>query len=139
METTDVYRKMIVDEINFAAKKMTKTQNASEKLYYFSAVFGVLQRIFNIEYDSDLVFSYSIIRATHDAFLNRLKAIQHGGDNTVSLSDNQFEKLTSLTKELAKKINKNEDVTDTLKKFAILAYSTSGNGFYLMQKGLLKI
>jgi hypothetical protein len=139
METTDVYRKMIADEINFAVKKMTKTQNASEKLYYFSAVFGILHRIFNIEYDSDLVFSHSIMRATHDGFLNRLKAIQHGGEDTISLSDNQFDKLTSLTKELAKKINKNEDVTDTLKKFAVLTYSTSGNGFFLMQKGLLKI
>lgn len=71
--------------------------------------------------------------------MNRLKAIQHGGDNTVSLSDNQFEKLTSLTKELAKKIKKNEDVTDTLKKFTILTHSTTGNGYYLTQKGLLKI
>jgi hypothetical protein len=139
METSDVYRKMIADEINFAAKKMTKTPDASEKLYYFSAVFGILHRIFNIEYDSELVFAQSIVRSIHDAFLNRLKAIQHGGDTTVSLSDDQFEKLISLTKELAKKINKNEDITDTLKKFAILAYSTSGNGFYLVQKGLLKI
>ena len=139
MKTTDVYRKMMADEINFAVKKMAKAPKASEKLFYFSAVFGILHRIFNIEYDSDLVFSQSIIRAAHDAFTNRLKAIQQGGDDTVSLSDDQFEKLTSLTKELAKKINKNEDVTDTLKKFAILTYSTSGNGFYLMQKGLLKI
>ena len=139
METTDTYRKMIADEINFAVKKMAETQNASEKLFFFSAVFGILHRIFNIEYDSDLVFAQSIIRATHDAFMNRLKAIQHGGDNTVSLSDNQFEKLTSLTKELAKKIKKNEDVTDTLKKFTILTHSTTGNGYYLTQKGLLKI
>ena len=139
METTDVYRKMIVDEINFVAKKMTKAQSASEKLFYFSAVFGILHRILNIEYDSDLAFSQFVIRATHDAFLNRLKAIQQGGDNTVSLSDDQFEKLTTLTKELAKKIHKNEDVIDTLKKFVTLTYSTSGNGFYLMQRGSLKI
>lgn len=38
MKTTDVYRKMIVDEINFVAKKMAKAQSASEKLFYFSAV-----------------------------------------------------------------------------------------------------
>lgn len=139
MKTTDVYRKMIVDEINFVAKKMAKAQSASEKLFYFSAVFGILHRILNIEYDSDLVFSQFVIRATHDAFLNRLKAIQQGGDNTVSLSDDQFEKLTTLTKELAKKIHKNEDVIDTLKKFVTLTYSTSGNGFYLMQRGSLKI
>jgi hypothetical protein len=69
METTDVYRKMIVDEINFVAKKMAKAQSASEKLFYFSAVFGILHRILNIEYDSDLVFSQFVIRATHDAFL----------------------------------------------------------------------
>ncbi len=106
METTDVYRKMIVDEINFVAKKMAKAQSASEKLFYFSAVFGILHRILNIEYDSDLVFSQFVIKATHDAFLNRLKAIQQGGDNTVSLSDDQFEKLTTLTKELAKKFIK---------------------------------
>jgi len=139
MNISEDFRKMLVDEINFAAKKMTETQNASEKLYYFSAVFGVIHRFFNIEYDSDLVFVHFIIRATHDSFLNRLKAIQQGGDSTVSLSDDHFEKLTLLTKELAQKMNKEEDVSVTLKNFAILTFSTTGNGYYLMQKGLLKI
>ena len=132
MEINDGFRKMIVDEINFAAKKMTKAQNASEILYYFSAVFGIIHRIFNLEYDADLVFSHFILRSTHDAFMNRLKVIQQGVDTTVALSDNQFEKLTSLTKEFAKKIHKKEDFTGSLKKFALLTYSTSGNGFYLI-------
>ena len=55
METTDTYRKMIADEINFAVKKMAETQNASEKLFFFSSVFGILHRIFNIEYDLSLL------------------------------------------------------------------------------------
>ena len=139
MEIKDSYKKILIDEINFAVKRMDSAERAPEKLYYFSAIFGVFHRIYNLDYNSDLVYAHFILRATHDAFLNRLKAIEQVKDHTILLSNKQFDKLSTLSKELARKINVAEDMDETLKKFTILLFSTTGNGYYLMQRGCYKL
>lgn len=139
MDISDEFRSLIVSEIDFVLKKMDKSENPSEKLYYFSSIPGVIQRTFNIEYNPDLVFTHFILRSTYQAFLTRLTAIQQGGDTTIPLQKKQFVKLSSITKELARKIDENKDIDNTLKKYVILFYSTTGNGYYLQQKGLLRI
>ena len=48
MAISDANRKLIVSEIKFAVKKMETAEEHSQKLYYFSAVFGVFHRIYNI-------------------------------------------------------------------------------------------
>ena len=130
---------LIIEEIKIAVNMMRESQEASEKLFYFSAISGILQRVYNIEYDEDLVFAHFIISSTHQGFLQRLSAIRQGGDRTIILSDEQLDKLTVLAEELSEKIKKNEDIIDALKKFVVLLYSTQGNGYYLMKKGVLKI
>jgi hypothetical protein len=130
---------MIVDEIKFVVKKMEETNDSSEKLFYFSAIFGILHRVYNTEYDPELVYAHLVLRSTHDALSSRLKAIQTGGDTTIALNEDQFLKLSDLSKKLANNFRKKEEIDSILKKFAILLYSTTGNGYYLMQKGLLKI
>ena len=67
------------------------------------------------------------------------EAIQKGGEKVVYLRGEHFKKLSAITKELGKRIEKDKDISETLKKFAILSYSLTGNGYYLEQKGLLKI
>jgi len=57
----------------------------------------------------------------------------------IPLLEIQIEELISLVEELGEEIRNNKDLSDTLKKFALLAYSTTGNGYYLLQKGLLTI
>lgn len=139
MDISNKYRDMIVSEIKFVIEKMDQSPEVAEKLYYFSAIFGIIQRVFNIEFDPNLVHAHLILRSTHDAFSQRLKAIQQGGDKSIKLCEEQFNKLSAISIELAEKIKKKENIDNTLKKFAILAYSTTGNGYYLIQKGLLKI
>lgn len=139
MNINDNFRKILVKEINYVVKKMNESSDAREKLYYFSAVYGVVLRIFNLEYDSDLVYAHFILNETHKAFMERLQTILKGGEKVVPLLEEHFMKLAAFTKELGKRIEKDEDISDTLKKFAILSFTTTGNGYYLQQKGLLKI
>ena len=139
MALSDENRKAIVKEIKFAVKKMEEMKKPPEKLYYFSAVFGILHRIYNIDYDPELVYAHFILRSTHDAFQIRLKAFEVGGDTTVSISKEQLSKLSSLSKQFANKFGRKQEIDSILKKFTILLYSTTGNGYYLMQKGVLKI
>jgi hypothetical protein len=139
MKIKESYRTLIVDEMEFANKKMNESQDGLEKIYYFSAIFGVLHRIFNTEFNSELLYIHFILRATHEAFQNRLNAIIKGGDTSVKLSDAHFDKLSALSKELCSKLKKKQEVNETLKKFINLTYSTTGNGHYLVEKGWLKM
>ncbi|MBW1726613.1 MAG: hypothetical protein JRJ62_03320 [Deltaproteobacteria bacterium] len=139
MGISDSYRDMIVNEVNFCIEQMEKRNDFRDKLYYFSGIQGLLQRIFNLEYDSDLVFAFFIFKSTHEAFMNRYSAIQKGGDTVVLLFQEQFDELIEGAKEFADKIKNKKDFNNTLKKFVVLSYSTTGNGYYLMQKGLLKV
>lgn len=138
MKTSESYRKIITDEIDYVESMMNKAQDVEKKLYFFSAIPGTLQRIFNFEYDPELVFIQVILRHTHVALTQRLQAVKNG-DLVVPLLEEQIEQLICIIKELSGKIRGNKKLDDTLKKFAILAYSTTGNGYYLLQKGLLKI
>lgn len=139
MAISDKFRDDIVKEINFVVKKMKEVKNAEISLYYFSAIYGLLQRIFNIEYDAEFIFYHFILNSTYSAFNQRLQALTKGGENTVPLTDIQFEKLISYSNQLAQKIKNKENADEILKKFIILAYSTTGNGHYLFQKGKLKL
>jgi hypothetical protein len=138
MATSKNFKKLIIDEIKFAVDKMSESEDPNEVLYYFSAIPGIMHRVFNVEYDPDLVYMHHILRSTQEAFTQRLKASM-GGDAVFILDGGQIDKLIELSKILLERLRDNKDIDRTLKKFTVLLYSTTGNGFYLMQKGVLKI
>jgi hypothetical protein len=114
MRLSDNYKNLILSEINFAVKKMDKSSEPLEKLFYFSAIHGVFQRIYNIEYDPTLVFICFILRTTHEAFNNRLQT-----KVGIPLSEKQINTLSDIAKELGGKIKNNEEVSVTLQKFVV--------------------
>lgn len=138
MNISDNSRDIIVEEINYVVNHMEQSSTGEEKLFYFSGVYSVIQRIFNLEYDSDLVYAHFILNGTYLSFFQRLQAIKQG-EMLIPLDEEHFGKLTAITEELAKKIKEKKNIDSTLKKLAILSYATLGNGYYLFQKGLLKI
>lgn len=139
MNIDDKTRNVIVSEIDYVAKKMQSSTSAEEKVYYFSALHGVVNRVFNLEYDADLVYAHFVLLNTFTAFQQRLFALTKGGDSVIPLTEEQFDKLEKTTKELGKKIKRKEEIDSVLKEFVILAYTTTGNGYYLLDKGIIKI
>lgn len=125
----------LVDEIKFALEKMKQESDAASKLYYFSAIFGIMNRIYNLEYSSDLIFAHAIISSTHSQINARLQA----PDKVIQLPLEIFDKLSDATAELLDVIDKDGNLYEVLKKFVLLGYVTAGNGYYLYQKGLLKL
>lgn len=135
MKISESNKKKLIEEIKFVLEKMKSEEDANTKLYYFSAVYGTMQRIFNIEYDSDLVFAHMVTNATYNALNLRLS----NPDKVVQLSPDIFDKLSGVTEELKNTLEKNGNLYNVLKKYALLGFVTSGNGYYLYQKGLIKI
>ena len=47
MAINDKHRKMIIEEIYFIVSKMDESQEPERKLYFFSGVHSIIQRILN--------------------------------------------------------------------------------------------
>ncbi|PWI46404.1 hypothetical protein CEE45_16990 [Candidatus Heimdallarchaeota archaeon B3_Heim] len=135
MKIKEDTRKKLIDEIKFIIKKMEKEAEPKQKLFYFSAIYGVVSRIFNLEYDPELVFAYTILNLTY----NHINARIAHEEKIIEIPDELFDKLVNASKEFLNKIEKNESLCDALQKFAEIGYATTGNGYYLYQRGLLRL
>lgn len=138
MKISTKMKNEIIKEIDLVVDAMKKSEDPLKKLYFFSGIHGVINRVFNIEYDPELVWMHHVLSAVHTGFLQRMNAMRQG-DLVIVLDELYFEKLIALSINLKDKISENCNVDDTLKEFIILLYATTGNGYYLKQKGLLKM
>lgn len=138
MKLTTDSQKLLLDEFEYAIKMMKASNNADKKLFYFSGLYGALSRIFNIEYDSQLVFLHQILTSAYNNINLRLNAIK-GGEAVVQFPEGFFDKLTETVEELTERIKKNEDLYSSMEKITILTFITTGNGYYLFEKNIIKI
>jgi len=76
--------------------------------------------------------SYQLLRARSDT-------VVLGRDTTIDFPDGFFDRLCSLLEELADNIENNRDLYQTLQNISCLSYISTGNGYYLFQKGILTI
>ena len=131
-------KEIIVNDVKYALKKMEESPSIEEKLYYFSAVHTVYNRVFNIEFSEDLLFAYFILNQTYQAFQQKL-ATMKASDVVFVIDDSQMQILTKLTKEYLAQFEAGNSTDDVLKRMVVVLYSVTGNGNYLMGKGFLKI
>jgi hypothetical protein len=134
----DIFKDAIINEINYVLKKMNESNDTQRKLFYFSAIPAEFLRVLNLEYDQDILYIYHVLSHTYTAFSQRINAIKTG-DQNVTIDIKQIEKLEYLLKNIITIIEQKKIINDVLKELIELAYSTSGNGYYLREKGLLKI
>lgn len=139
MNISNNFRELIVKEIQYVVEKMKKSNSAEEIIYFFSAIYAIIQRVINFECDANLIYIFIVLKGTYDGFAGGFHTIQRGKDSMVFIEEMHLQKLTSITEELGKKLMLNEDIDGILRKFAILSYSITGNGHYLQEKGALKI
>ncbi|MFA4917523.1 MAG: hypothetical protein WC560_12755 [Syntrophales bacterium] len=129
-------KRKILEEFDYAARTMREVQTLDEKLFYFSSTFGALSRVFNSDFDSQLVFMHLVLANAHATILGRVQAMR-AGDSTIVLKEDFFEKLTNTVDDLINRIRDGQDVYDVLEKIAVLTYVTTGNGYYLLRKGTI--
>ncbi len=126
-------KKQLVEEIRFATDQMKKTEFVDQKLYLFTAVWGMAQRMINFEYDPELTFAYQVLKLAYDQINLRINAIK-AGDKLIPISENLFPQIEATLEEMAKKIEKGSNIYTELQTILNLAYSTTGNGHYLSIK-----
>lgn len=135
---TDQYKQAIIKELEFVLLKMNESKSVDDKIYYFSAIQGMLHRVMNLEYTEDLLFAFFITNETHKLLLQRSISLKQG-DAVVKLTEQHWVRLIEITKDFLEAVRNDNNLGSVLKQYVILSYSTTGNGNYLMEKGVLKI
>ena len=140
MKISEVSKKIIVDEFSKILDLMNSTSNVNEKLFYFSATYGMVSRILNIDYDSLLILIHSVLTSTHASINSLLNSIANNSITFFSIPKNYFEMIEENLKEITLAIDKNNEtkIYKALENFSVLAYISIGNGNYLYKKGIIK-
>ena len=133
----DEYKTLVINETEFILQKMTESSTIDEKIYYFSGLQGVLNRVMNIEFTEGLLLAFFVTKEVHQAFHQKLISLKQG--DAIKLSDQQVVRLIEITKEFLAATKNDDNIDEVLRKYVVLLYSTTGNGHYLMQKGMLKL
>jgi len=132
-------RRLFIDELNFVLQNMRATDKPMEKLYFFSAIYAVANRIFNIEFHSELVFIHNVFQMAHNQIHANLTTALQGQGIAIGMPGEMFDRIEVVIEEMITKISKDQNIYPALQRISELAYSTTGNGRYLHFKGLLTI
>lgn len=129
----------LAEETQFVVGQMKKAAHPTEKLYFFSAVFGMAQRILNFEYDPELTFIHQVTQLVYNTINTRVAMMASGQETPISFPNNLFTELEDSLEKLAVNIREGTVTYPTLQRMVNLAYSTTGNGYYLYVKGKLTV
>jgi len=139
MNLSPEMQERFIDEVNFVIKNMKNTDNPTEKLYFFSAGYAMAQRIINLEYEPELNFIQQVLQLVYNMVNARLIALSAGQEGGISIPDKLLTKLEEALEEMVDRILQGTETYPALQKMVNLAYSTTGNGYYLYLKGMIKI
>ena len=139
MEIPRNLREKLVREIRFVVEKIRTEPDLRTKIYYFSGVYAEMLRILNINFDPQLLFAHNLMNNSYQTMRVRADTVVLGRDTTIDFPDGFFDRLCSLLEELANNIANNQNLYQTLQNISCLSYITTGNGYYLFQKGILRV
>jgi hypothetical protein len=147
MNVPSEYLTLIVDEMNAVEAKWDAAATPEEKLYYFSAVFGTINRVMNFHTDPVLVLVHQVLQTAHRSVVTRLSAPKPPRQEAfLGVPDEMIDAVLSATKDLRHAFEMyalgqqaDNETWNAIKKFASIGYAATGNGFYLYKRGNLKI
>jgi hypothetical protein len=141
MKLSKEKKDIIVNEFNEVYDLMKKSKDIGEKIFYYSATYAMVSRVFNIEFDPLLILMHSILQNTYNEINNFASNISNKQNIFFTLPKNYFDILENTLKDLIISIENNDDtqIYRDLQKLSVIGYITTGNGNYLYKKGLIKI
>lgn len=139
MTITEEHRKAISDEFKAVSNLMRQEQDVLRKTFYFSGAHAVIQRVLNLEFEPSLILLHTVLQGVYTALNIRLQAIMQGQERIIEIPDVALSRLADYLEELGDSIRQNKDIIQPLMKISQVGYSTTGNGYYLYKKGVLKL
>ena len=141
MQLTDELRARISTEFRYAADRMRSADDPHVKLYYYSALFGEVTRILNLNWDRELALTHTVLSATHSQVAGMAHNISAGRERAVRLSAEHIEALTNAASDLASYFEKSgtdSELYSLLGRISEIGYASTGNGWYLLERGIIR-
>ena len=139
MQISTDFRKILVDELRLVAQKVREEKDIRRKIFFFSGAYGVVFRLLNFSFDPELVLIHGVLNMTYNSADALQTRIERGEESLIRIPDDFFDKLANLTEELATAIEEDKNIYGILQEIATLSYTLTGNGYYLYQKGIIKV
>ncbi len=138
MSQTKFFRKELVNELKTVERMMRKEPNVEKKLYYFTAAYGITSRTYRYSFSKDVLLADFVLQACHQTLNERIQRLK-AGDQTMDFDENIFNKLGDSLKLLISRLESEESIQEPLEDMLAIAFSVSGPGNYLKEKGMIKI
>ena len=138
MKLSKENKKILNDEFEFVIKKMESSENPDQMLYYFTGIYTMIQRLLNLEFSEELLFTHFVLEKVYADIMGRIRALK-SGQTVIQFHEDFGGKLIEYVKDLKTGFNNSKQRIEILSKMVTLTYSTSGNGYYLTQKGMIDI
>jgi hypothetical protein len=134
-------RKRLATEYRYAATKMQEAP-PERKMFYFSVLFGEAPRILNFEWDDDLSLLHMVAQTTYNQVNAQLPAL---GSSLPIKAITIYEMLTQTVSDIAayfekeESESKREELYQCIVRLSVIAYTATGNGNYLLEKGVIQL
>jgi hypothetical protein len=119
---------------------MAATPILAKKLYLFSAFFAEVNRAMNQHWDAELALIHLVLVSAHRDMFGR---ISQPPPLSEDMPQELPEALTKVAADLAELFERPEQDTvklhEVLARIAQIAYTATGNGYYLYLKGAVKL
>jgi hypothetical protein len=129
MEIQEELKENLLSELEFIAKKIGEENDASKKLYFFSAAYGAIERLMRQYPSKELIMTHAVLNVCYATMNDRVNHIK-AGDVNVPLPLDWSDQLVSYIKDLANAVKTGTSLYPALENFVQLGYFASGPGYY---------
>jgi len=136
MHVPEPIRKRLHSEFVFAADSMAATLDLPEKLYFFTALFAEVNRAMNQHWDAELALIHLVLSGAHRDMLGRVSQaspVPRELPGAITRVAGDLAQLFESPRQDTAKIH------ELLARVAEIAYTATGNGYYLYLKGTVRL
>ena len=119
----------VIEELEFIIQKMSQEQDIDRKIYFYSALRGVLERASRSYYDRELLVAHTIVDVSYSVINDRIAHLR-SGDLLVPFPENSLNQLIQGVSDLKQAIENNEEIYPAVEILWEVAYLATGPGFY---------
>jgi|SRR5271157_1730358 hypothetical protein len=134
----EFFRNELVAELKRIENLIRTCPLPEKKIYYFSGAYGITARTFRYSFSKDVLVTDILLQAAYNMLLeqsNRMKA----GEQTVLYDPTIFDKICNGLRDLASSFESGESVLGPLETIITAAFSQTGVGNYLKEKGEIEM
>jgi len=130
------FRKELAKELKNIVNLMKKEPNLEKKMYYYSAAYGITGRTYRYSFSKDILLADFALQGSYKMIIDRIHNLK-AGDPTVAIDEKSIDKLEKSLKELADKLEAEENIQGPIEDILTIAFIHSGPGNYLNEKGMI--